>query len=430
MNNALNYQIEIDKLVSLNRPIKRSFGHGLYLKISNSKKASWLFRYSINKKRKEIIIGEAVTSNDSYLKDCGRLSYKDALIKALEYERDLRKHGEDPSFQIIKTKLRVETLNEVAKDYFDNECDHFKHPDIARRLYDNYIKDIFGHLLIHDITTPMILNLLRTIKHAKKPTISNDVLQLLKSKIFPHVAIVGLTPHNPAVVLSNRNAGGKELARRRCLDKSEIDIVLKTMREHPTHFSYPNYLAIVLLLIFGCRKMELLSARWADINLHKQEWLVHVSKQSKGEEYTVINPIPDAVISIFEILKILSNGSEFVFPNRKAGTKNGYVCENTLNSALNHMFGSKKTKMRKSQPDLLGSVNIKHFVVHDLRRTCKTLMTSNGVSQFDSERCINHKQRGIESIYDRYDYFKERKAAFETVANIVMPFADIKKLDF
>jgi hypothetical protein len=36
-----------------------------------------------------------------------------------------------------------------------------------------------------------------------------------------------------------------------------------------------------------------------------------------------------------------------------------------------------------------------------------------GALQEVAERCLGHKIRGVESIYDRYDYFKERRAALE-----------------
>ncbi|XDK19771.1 Hypothetical protein ABZS17I87_00076 [Kosakonia cowanii] len=33
-----------------------------------------------------------------------------------------------------------------------------------------------------------------------------------------------------------------------------------------------------------------------------------------------------------------------------------------------------------------------------------------------AERCLNHKLKGVEGIYDRYDYFDERKEALQRVA--------------
>jgi len=35
------------------------------------------------------------------------------------------------------------------------------------------------------------------------------------------------------------------------------------------------------------------------------------------------------------------------------------------------------------------------FTIHDLRRTTKTLLASMGVPPHVSERCLNHKIRGV-----------------------------------
>jgi hypothetical protein len=36
-----------------------------------------------------------------------------------------------------------------------------------------------------------------------------------------------------------------------------------------------------------------------------------------------------------------------------------------------------------------------------------------------AERCLNHKLKGVEGIYDRYDYFDERREALTKLALIV-----------
>jgi hypothetical protein len=38
-----------------------------------------------------------------------------------------------------------------------------------------------------------------------------------------------------------------------------------------------------------------------------------------------------------------------------------------------------------------------------------------------AERCLNHKLKGVEGIYDRYDYFEERKLAHQKVADRIEP---------
>jgi integrase len=52
-----------------------------------------------------------------------------------------------------------------------------------------------------------------------------------------------------------------------------------------------------------------------------------------------------------------------------------------------------------------------HFTIHDLRRTARTHLAALGVRREVAERCLGHKLRGIEGIYDRYDYFQERRMA-------------------
>ena len=37
-----------------------------------------------------------------------------------------------------------------------------------------------------------------------------------------------------------------------------------------------------------------------------------------------------------------------------------------------------------------------------------------------AERCLGHAIRGVEGIYDRHDYFKERRAALEQWTGLLM----------
>ncbi len=38
-----------------------------------------------------------------------------------------------------------------------------------------------------------------------------------------------------------------------------------------------------------------------------------------------------------------------------------------------------------------------------------------------AERCLNHKLKGVEGVYDRYDYYEERKSALSRVTELVEP---------
>jgi hypothetical protein len=44
-----------------------------------------------------------------------------------------------------------------------------------------------------------------------------------------------------------------------------------------------------------------------------------------------------------------------------------------------------------------------------------------GVPGHVAERCLNHKLKGVEGIYDRYDYFDERYQALNRIAARLEP---------
>jgi integrase len=57
------------------------------------------------------------------------------------------------------------------------------------------------------------------------------------------------------------------------------------------------------------------------------------------------------------------------------------------------------------------STEIENFHVHDLRRTCASKCAEFGVERIVISKLLNHGEGGIMKIYERYDYFAEKRAA-------------------
>jgi hypothetical protein len=55
--------------------------------------------------------------------------------------------------------------------------------------------------------------------------------------------------------------------------------------------------------------------------------------------------------------------------------------------------------------------DVPNFTIHDFRRTARTHLAALGVDPVVAERCLNHKIKGVEGIYNRHQYFDERRAA-------------------
>jgi integrase len=72
------------------------------------------------------------------------------------------------------------------------------------------------------------------------------------------------------------------------------------------------------------------------------------------------------------------------------------------------------------------------WVLHDLRRTARSLLSRAGVSADVAERYIGHVLTGVRGIYDRHEYQTEKARAAEALAalvhRIVEPSANVVQL--
>ena len=62
---------------------------------------------------------------------------------------------------------------------------------------------------------------------------------------------------------------------------------------------------------------------------------------------------------------------------------------------------------------------LKPWVVHDLRRTARSLMSRAKVRRDHAERVLGHAMPGIEGVYDQYSYQTEKGEALAKLANLV-----------
>jgi integrase len=59
------------------------------------------------------------------------------------------------------------------------------------------------------------------------------------------------------------------------------------------------------------------------------------------------------------------------------------------------------------------------WVLHDLRRTARSLMSRAGVRPDHAERTLGHAIKGVEGIYDHYNYSPEKGEALAALATLV-----------
>jgi integrase len=384
-------------------PKRHPIGGGLYLVVRGSATPYWMLRYTSNGKRKEITLGKYPY-----------LSLADAKADAAIKKREVDL-GTDPLIARKKIKEQpIKLVDDLFADWFENDLNkRLKHPGIPKRIYTKDIKPVIGELPIEEVKAVQIRAIIQRISDAR-PTVANDALMYMK-QMFRHGFKLDLITHNPASAFTVSDAGGIEKSRERALSIDEIKKVFTVFKQNIAKFNRDNYLACALLITLGVRKSELCCATWKEFELDKALWHLPEGRSKTGAPITI--PLPLQIMEWLNELKIRSCGSDYVFPARRA-SKKPHMGNDTLNRAISSLFGHEAG--RKIQPkNLMG--DIKPFAPHDLRRTFRSLASSLKIPGHLAERCLNHKLKGVEGVYDRYDYLEERLAAHTKVADYLAP---------
>ena len=109
--------------------------------------------------------------------------------------------------------------------------------------------------------------------------------------------------------------------------------------------------------------------------------------------------LPKAAIAIVQAQPRLGD-NPFVFAGRGNGPFRGF-------SQAKAAFDD---KLPKGMPE---------WVLHDLRRTARSLMARAGVRPDIAERVMGHAIAGVEGVYDRHSYRDEKADALQRLASLL-----------
>ncbi|HCE3286573.1 tyrosine-type recombinase/integrase [Vibrio parahaemolyticus] len=379
-------------------PRKTADGNGLYFVVPTSGEPFWILRFSINGSRPEMTLG-------SY----PELSLADARDAAFQ-QRKLIQQGINPLAERQRRQWSgIQTVDDLFEDWFEHDLkDRLKHPNIPKRVYTKEIRPVIGKLKIDQVTALDVREVIRRIVDSNRPTIANDTLMYMK-QLFRHANKLDLTQINPAAAFRVNDAGGVEESRARVLTEEEIETVFRVFRENNVSFTRENYLACCLYLVLGVRNSELCQAPWTEFDLESAIWEIPKERTKNG--ISLLIPLPRQAVEWLQELKIRAIDSDYVFPSRRR-SKNPYMGADTITTAIKYLFGQDKARPTKNKME-----DVDYFVVHDLRRTFRTLASAEGVDGQVAERCLNHKLKGVEGIYNRHDFLEERREAHQKVAD-------------
>jgi len=378
-------------------------GNGLYLCFPKNYTAPfWRFRYKFSGKSRSMMIASYSELSLSKARDMAKeLSARVSLGYDVAGEKQERKAD---AIKKMEAEKNAKKFHQLAAEYFESQIlGRWKHPDILRRRIDKDINPNIGSMKVEDVKPRHIDDMLKGIVKRGAPTIATDVLRWTR-RIFDYGIKREYLEVNPCSAFEVSDAGGKEVSRDRWLNRDELIRLFQGMRT-AKGFSRQNELTFKLLLALCVRKMELCAARWEEFDLDGAVWHLPEERSKNGDAIDI--PLAPVAVEWLRELHTFSCNSKFVLPARKMQNRMiPHIQESTLPVAL--------AKVRAELPD------VPNFTIHDFRRTARTHLAALGVDPVVAERCLNHRIKGVEGIYNRHQYFNERRAALTQWAELLV----------
>lgn len=274
----------------------------------------------------------------------------------------------------VKRALKGElTFDDLFDLYLKRHANvHKKTGDDDEQRYKQYLKAPLGKKKLSAIDKDTVTTIHNKITSDGHPAVANRVLALLSS-IFNRGIEWSITNINPCTMI-RRN---KEVSRDRFLQSDELAAFFTALSEEP-NLTIRDY--VWLSLFTGARRENVLSIKWAEINLTEGTWRIPMTKNGTPQNIPLSEP---AIELLKERRKMFAKTELFVFPG---------------SGITGHLVEPKKAWAK-----LLARANITDLRLHDLRRTNGSWQAKTGASLVVIGKSLNHKSTQTTAIYARLD---------------------------
>ncbi len=191
-----------------------------------------------------------------------------------------------------------------------------------------------------------------------------------------------------------------EKSRDRFLQSEELPRFFAILAQEPNE-TIRDY--ILLAILTGARRANLLAMRWDEISWERAEWRIPVTK---NDDPQIVTLSEEAVIILKRREAIAC--SDYVFPG---SGRSGHLEE-----------------PRKGWRRVLEGAQIKNLRIHDLRRTLGSWQAKTGASLTIIGKSLNHKSPQTTAIYARLDLDPVRESV-EKATNAILTAAGLKQAE-
>jgi integrase len=411
-----------DRQIRLAKPTDKEYllsdGQGLFLRIRPTGAKDWLFVYTFAGKRRKLGLGsfEGVSLATARIEaDQARDSIAKQIDPQLnQLQRVAEQTAQRQALTARKARLTVKEL--FAKwEQLSLSARKDKGAEV-RRSFEKDVLPTVGEVAAEDVRRVDVARILDAVVSRGARIVARNLLGDIR-QMYGFGIARGLLEIDPTSHMK-RDDYGRKIERERVLTDAEIKALAKALPG--AYMAKTAELAIWVQLATCCRVGELLQARWANVDMKARAWRIPADVSKNTHEHTI--HLSDFALEQFKALFALTGvtvaddgekvACEWVMPARKGES---HVDLKSLTKQIgDRQRGEKDAMSNRSAHGKALILSGGRWTPHDLRRTGATMMVSLGVLPEVVERCLNHREQNrVKRIYQRHDYKKEMKAAWQ-----------------
>jgi hypothetical protein len=249
------------------KPYRMADGGGMYLEVMPNGSRYWRLKYRISGKEKRLALG---------------VYPQISLAEARERREAAKKQlsdGVDPGFakqeRKRQTALNAEnTFEAVAREWHEHQKARWSPAhavDILHRLEMDVFPEL-GNRPIADMAASHVLALLRKIEKRGAHEMARRAVQYC-GQIFRYAIVTGRAERNPTADLRGALQPVQH-GHYAAIEADELPEFLRTLENNDARLFIQTRLAVRLLMLTFVRTGEMIGAKWGEINLDNNEWII------------------------------------------------------------------------------------------------------------------------------------------------------------
>lgn len=299
-------------------------GDGLYLQVTKRGAKTWIYRYMLNRKRRDMGLGSFSVLSLAEAREI-RNEQKKLIqqgIDPIDHRRALEAAKEQATIAAEKNKklydLQSITFEQCADEFRAKkkaEWSNAKHRQQWKNTLRDYVHPHIGHIKVGEVDKALVLKCLTPIWTAKNET-ATRVRQRIETILDYAKAMDYRVGDNPALWKGSlepilpKPSKVKTVTHHKALAYDQMPAFMSQLKT----MDGLGAQALRLTILTAARTSETLLAKWGEIDLDKKTWTIPKERMKAGKEHRVA--LSQAAI---EIIESLPNINDYLFAGMKLG---------------------------------------------------------------------------------------------------------------